>query len=155
MRALGPGQTGGVVRMRVQACEPGSLVGRTLYIVLSSMCRARVKVIPRTHMHVSRTLFLALDIWDQAAPKENECAGPAPIPFGLATRPPIGVRILWVSWVWVHPVCFKGSFDLILIDPRGRYPPGIPSQTHIPSCILACMATLAARYRTVATRRVP
>ena len=56
---------------------------------------------------------------------------PCPIPFGLATRPPIGVRILWVSWVWVHPVCFKGSFDLILIDPRGRYPPGIPSQTQV------------------------
>ena len=56
---------------------------------------------------------------------------PCPIPFGLATRPSIGVRILWVSWVWVHPVCFKGSFDLILIDPRGRYPPGIPSQTQV------------------------
>ena len=28
-------------------------------------------------------------------------------------------------------MCFKGSFDLILIDPRGRYPPGIPSQTQV------------------------
>jgi hypothetical protein len=28
-------------------------------------------------------------------------------------------------------VCFKGSFDLILIDPRGRYPPGIPSRTQV------------------------
>ena len=85
MRALGPGRTGGVVRMRVQACEPGSLVGRTLYIVLILMCRARVKVIPRTHMHVSRTLFLALDIWDQVAPKEK--SAPA-LPHPLRPRDP-------------------------------------------------------------------